>query len=147
VSAKIELLRADVQVRLRQAIEEMDRCGTRYAIVSTLRTKEEQQALYAQGRLPLSEVNRFRHVAGMPDIPEQENKYTVTNCDGVKFKSNHQGGNAVDVVPADSRGRPYWPAPGAQAWVPIVQTMKKYGFEAGADWVKFPDWPHFEIKG
>lgn len=50
-----------------------------FTITDGLRTVAQQQALYAKGRTKPGGV--------------------VTNADGVKLKSNHQGGKAVDLYP------------------------------------------------
>jgi peptidoglycan L-alanyl-D-glutamate endopeptidase CwlK len=51
-------------------------------VVSGFRTQAEQQALYAQGRTIPGDI--------------------VTKADGVIHKSNHQSGEAVDVIPYPS---------------------------------------------
>ena len=38
----------------------------------------------------LLEVNMLRKEAGLYLINAEENKNIVTNCDGIKYKSNHQ---------------------------------------------------------
>ena len=55
-----------------------------FVVISGLRTREEQQALWAKGRSELGEVIELEKV--------------VTYRDGVQLKSRHQGGTAVDIV-------------------------------------------------
>lgn len=131
---------------LMMACKDMDDQGIKYCITGAFRSTEYQQALYAQGREPLESVNAKRKIAGLAPIPQSENTYTVTKCDGVKYKSNHQSGLAVDVVPVNQSGNPIWPAPGDARWTPIITAMKKAGFQSGSEWKDFPDWPHYEIK-
>lgn len=119
--------------------------GIKFAITSTRRTMYEQIALYAQGRRPLVTVNELRDRAKMRRITEAENAYTVTNCDGVKVLSRHQGGKAIDIVPATDRGNPIWPPPSDARWEEIAAVMKGCGFAWGGDWPQFPDYPHYEI--
>ena len=131
---------------LMMACKDMDDQCIKYWISGAFRSTEYQQALFAQGREPLESVNARRKTAGYPPIGAADNTYTVTNCDGIKNKSNHQSGLAVDVVPVNAAGTPYWPAPGNAAWLPIIAAMKKAGFQSGSEWKNFPDWPHYEIK-
>ena len=54
----------DLTSRARKALAEFDKgmreAGIPYIVTSTLRTLQEQTALYAQGREPLEETNRLR---------------------------------------------------------------------------------------
>ena len=78
-SSKVKLatVHEDLQRLFNEVIKHTD-C----TITSGLRTLEEQQELYAQGRTKSGPI--------------------VTNADGVNNKSNHQGGNAVDVAGTDT---------------------------------------------
>lgn len=129
-----------------RALADLSSRGVGVVVTSTLRTEAEQAALYAQGREPLEDVNKKRAVAGMRLLAPAENKYTVTNADGVKHKSNHQGGMALDVVP-EYDGRPVWPPAHDERWAQIAGVFKQYGFEWGGDWKDFPDLPHYQWKG
>jgi peptidoglycan L-alanyl-D-glutamate endopeptidase CwlK len=146
MKADISLLRPAVQEMVSKAITIMNAEGIKFAITSTLRTMDEQQALYAQGRKPLDIVNQLRSVAKLPLIGPADNTYTVTNCDGVKYKSNHQGGSAIDIVPVNQFGDPIWPPASDPRWKQIADIMKAVGFQWGGDWDKFPDPPHYELK-
>ena len=61
--------------------EWLKRCkakGLNVITTCTARTYQEQLALYAQGRNPLSYTNALRKVAGLGSITEKENKSKVT---------------------------------------------------------------------
>lgn len=81
--------------------------GEKLIVTSGLRSDKQQAAYYAQGRQPLQVVNALRAAAGMSPIADAENGHTVTNADGVRVRSNHQGkvydgkvlGRAADVAP------------------------------------------------
>lgn len=100
----------------------------------TLRTFEEQNALYAKGR----EIQHTRK---------------VTNARG--GYSYHNYGLAVDIVlilDKDGNGTyesVSWDTildfdgDGKSDWEEVVYIFKKYGWTAGIDW-KFVDAPHFE---
>jgi hypothetical protein len=141
VSIRIEDLLPEVQPKARTFLSLIP---IPHVVTSTLRTEAEQVALFAQGREPLESVNAKRAAAGMRLIKEAENKYTVTRCDGIIHKSNHQGGRALDVVPAGAGGNPIWPPGSDPRWEMIGKAGEEAGFEWGGRWDD-PDLPHHEI--
>lgn len=154
MSTKLTDLQADVQGHAQFALEQLTAEGIPHAVTSTLRTEAEQIALYAQGRDALLTVNQLRSAAGMlPIIPylgkdgkeHSDNDFTVTNADGVRYKSNHQGGRALDVTPVNEAGNPVWPDHMDPRWPQIAAVMKANGFQWGGDWPRFPDFPHYEM--
>ncbi len=92
-------------------------------VVQGLRTYEEQEALYAQGRT----------------VPGR----MVTNA--LPGHSYHQFGLAVDVAPFDG-GVPDWNE-NHPAWKRIVSVGESVGLVAGAAFRTFPDQPHFQLTG
>ena len=98
------------------------------SVVSGLRTTEEQQALYGKGRWLPGEIVTFR--------------------DGIERRSNHQTGNAVDVIPYPEK----WDIEAMKVFGPLVLEI--------ADWLKsehridseiawggqweWKDYPHYE---
>ena len=146
MSRNLSDLEPRVAAAAMRALADLRLRGIFFAVTSTLRTEAEQAALYAQGREPLEKVNKKRVTAGMRLIGSAENKYTVTNADGVKHKSNHQWGTALDVVP-EYDGRPVWPPASDPRWKQIAGVFKAHGFEWGGDWKDFPDLPHYQWKG
>lgn len=108
------------------------------------RTDQEQIALYAQGRKPLGVVNALRAKAGMRALLENENKYTVTECNGVNKRSPHQDRKAIDYVPIDNKGKPCWPSLKDPRWEEIAKCFEIAGMVSGLRWKK-PDAPHHEL--
>lgn len=102
------------------------RATVRYAF--TLRSFEEQQALYDQGRI----------------TPGKK----VTNAK--PGQSYHNYGLAVDMVliidgiEASWDVKKDWDADKQSDWMEVVMIFKKYGWEWGGDWVTFKDMPHFQ---
>lgn len=100
-----------------------------FAIVEGVRSTRRQQELYAQGRT----------AKGMK----------VTNVDGVKVRSKHQLGLAVDICPYID-GKLAWD--NLEAFVTIAGHIKEtagiMGIEIswGGDWKGSWDKPHFELK-
>ena len=159
MSRRIEELLPEVQPKARAFLSLIP---IAYVVTSTLRTEAEQAALYAQGRAPLEAVNARRAIAGMRLISAAENKYeanmrklalgqklklgvdVITMADGIIHKSNHQGGRALDVVPANASGNPIWPPGTDPRWEMIAKAGEEAGFEWGGHWDD-PDRPHYEI--
>jgi hypothetical protein len=115
-----------------------------HKVMSTLRTDIEQVALFLQGRASLEVVNLVRKYAGLHLIAEAENTYSVTNCDGMNTKSNHQLGIALDVVPLGEFGNPIWPVNKDPRWLLIGEIGEKHGFKWAGRWAK-PDPAHHEF--
>lgn len=127
----------------KKALAEMDNKGIRYFVNETFRSKEVQIAYFAQGRKSLLEVNALRKGAGLWLISEDENKNTITKCDGVNTPSIHQSGKAIDICPTNGLG-PWWNAP-SDRWKVIADVMKSHGFEWGGDWSGSWDKPHYQV--
>lgn len=106
----------------------------------TLRTNEEQNALYALGRTKLYDAKGNR-------------LGKVTNAKG--GQSYHNVGLAFDIVllkDTDNNGTfesASWETnidfdkDGKADWMEVVNICKKYGWEWGGDW-RFKDLPHFQ---
>ena len=154
MSTRLTDLMPDVQDKAQQAIEALSNAGIPNTVTSTLRTEAEQMAFFAQGRDPLITVNALRSSAGMSPIfpyigkdgkEHSDNDYTVTNADGVHYKSNHQSGRALDITPVNEDGNPIWPPYSDPRWKQIADIVKRFGFSWGGDWPRFPDMPHYEM--
>lgn len=103
-----------------------------FCITQGVRTVEQQQKLYAQGRTTPGKI--------------------VTNCDGIKHKSNHQVKNdglgyAFDIaILIDNKinwDKKYYIEIGKVA----EELMKEYRVEWGGNWKSFKDYPHWELRG
>lgn len=100
-------------------------------VTSGIRTMEEQQALYAQGRTTDGNI--------------------VTYRDGTERRSNHQSGDAVDVVPYPTMWSDIDELKSFGSFVQgLAIGLKKCGLIQsditwGGDW-NFKDYPHYEIK-
>lgn len=66
----------------------------------------------------------------------------VTTLDGVRRKSSHQYGLAVDVVPF-AAGKPRWEIAEAD-WQRLGRLAREFGLVWGGDWSGFRDRPHVE---
>jgi peptidoglycan L-alanyl-D-glutamate endopeptidase CwlK len=94
----------------------------------TLRTVQEQNELYAQGRTKSGKI--------------------ITNAKG--GQSIHNYGLAFDIVllyDTDKNGT-FETASWEQNkyWMQVVNYFKSKGWEHGGDWKNFKDQPHFQIK-
>jgi peptidoglycan L-alanyl-D-glutamate endopeptidase CwlK len=109
--------------KIREMSDLLGQQGITIRVTQGLRTWDEQEQLYAQGRsLPGS---------------------IVTNAP--PGSSYHNFGLAVDVVPMTPLG-PDWDVT-HPVWGQIVQTGRSVGLEAGATWRTFKDYPHFQLTG
>ncbi len=143
MSTSIYCLRPEAFPRAEALLQDLQKAGIPHLVTSTRRTTEEQIALWCQGRAPLEVVQLLRQHAGLPRLHESENKYTVTQADGVNEPSAHQGGNAIDIAVLvevqgeDGRKRlmPSWDyARQARIYRGIAELARRQGWDNGADW-------------
>lgn len=90
-------------------------------ITSTLRTFDEQAAIYAQGRTSPGAI--------------------VTNSK--PGQSYHNFGLALDFVLV-IHGKLIWEVD--NNWMIVVNSFKEYGFDWGGGWKGFKDYPHLENR-
>jgi len=110
--------------KIRQMAMDLDAQGITIRVTQGLRTWEEQQALYDQGRSAPGNI--------------------VTNAE--PGYSWHNFGLAVDVVPLDGSNAPDWNV-SHPVWATITKAGQNLGLTSGSAWRSFPDWPHFQLTG
>lgn len=94
-------------------------------VIQGLRTWEEQDALYAQGRTSPGNI--------------------VTNTPG--GYSWHCFGLSADVVPMDKLTQlPDWNV-SHSSWQRIISLGENLGLVSGSNWRTFKDYPHFQLTG
>lgn len=103
-------------------IELCAQAGVAVLITQGLRTWQEQDALYAQGRSQPGKI--------------------VTHARG--GQSWHNFGLAFDIVVLDSVGKAEWDT-GHPGWKEAARIGKSLGLEWGGDWSRFKDLPHFQL--
>ena len=121
---RLGMLHPIVGVRGHSMLELCAHAGLSLLVTQALRTWEEQDKLYAQGRTAPGPI--------------------VTNAKG--GQSYHNFGLAFDVVVLDSIGKADWDT-GHPGWAQAAQLGKSAGLEWGGDWTKFKDLPHFQYTG
>jgi hypothetical protein len=100
-----------------------------FRVICVLRSFLEQEALYAQGRELLTQVNERRKKAGLPNITEEENRHSVTwTMKGAHLPDANNKSRAVDIVALDKNGRITWEDIYYNAIGPIFE---HYGFKWG----------------
>ena len=116
----------DLHPRLREKVAELKRLceekGLKIGISECLRTKEEQDALYAKGRTAPGSI--------------------VTNAKGSTYSSMHQWGVAFDFYRNDGKGA-YNDTDGF--FTKVGEVGRRLGLEWGGDWKKPVDKPHFQL--
>lgn len=112
-----------------------------FMVISGHRSKEEQMELFKVGRV---KENGQWKVVGK----------TVTKLDGLSklSKHNYLPSLAIDIVPYPGKGKSInWGD--IESFKEMAKVFKeaaeKLNIEIvwGGDWVKFRDYPHFELKG
>jgi peptidoglycan L-alanyl-D-glutamate endopeptidase CwlK len=121
-------------------------------VTSTVRTKEEQVALYAQGRQATDEVNILRTTAGLARITPAENKHYVTRAKD-NTTTLHGYGLAFDIAVTDKTGRKInweyeadWNDDGISDWAQVGALAEECGLEWGGNWSGMADFPHFQDR-
>lgn len=113
--------------KLHKVIAALNALGFDLVVVQGVRTAEQQAALYAQGRIQ----------------PGPK----VTNCDGVKVKSNHQTAKDGFGHAADCAFRVSGAISFAEnlPWHAYGECAKAVGLRWGGDFKSLPDRPHVEL--
>lgn len=119
MSRDTTLLHPELQEIIKKVVSECHAKGLKMKTTDTVRTKAEQDKLYAQGRTTVGKVVTW-----------------------VKYPhSNHNWGMAVDFCRNDGKGA-YNDTDGF--FRKVGQIAKKYGLQWGGDWDS-PDKPHLEL--
>lgn len=107
--------------------------NTEVIVTQGLRTNEQQNNLYAQGRTQ-AQLNRV----GLNNVTAQPNASRVTNARG--GQSLHNYGVAFDIVPLRN-GTPNWES---NQWNNLGALGVRLGLFWGGNWTTFQDRPHFD---
>ena len=129
-----------VKVMLDHALTLIKKKGITPLIVETYRPKERQYYLYGKGRTYSTCVG-----AGVPSFYAK--KYANPKAAKCTWTLNsiHIRRCAVDLIP-QRNGSAIWNTNDPETQQ-IIHIMESVGFEAGANWKKSPDSPHFQVKG
>jgi peptidoglycan L-alanyl-D-glutamate endopeptidase CwlK len=123
-SQRLARVHAPLAQRALRMVDLCAQAGVAVLVTQGLRTWEEQDALFAQGRTTPGKV--------------------VTNARGGESWQNF--GLAFDIVVLDSVAKADWDTshPG---WIRAAGIGKSLGLEWGGDWKGFKDLPHFQHTG
>lgn len=121
MSRDIELLEPETREMCKKLVAACEAAGFPIVVVQTLRTWEEQAALYAKGRSRPGAI--------------------VTNAK--PGYSAHNFGRAFDVAFRKGQKGVSWSGP----WSKVAQVARGLGLAWGGDWKSFQDKPHFEYLG
>lgn len=117
---RITSLTPATQALAQKLIDACAAAGVPIKITSTLRTAEEQDRLYAQGRTAPGQI--------------------VTKLKG--GQGIHETGQAFDVMPVNGGY-----SASQATWNKIGEIGQGLGLEWGGAWKNFKDLPHFQLKG
>ncbi|MFA1821846.1 M15 family metallopeptidase [Virgibacillus oceani] len=110
-------------------IEQANEIGIQVFITDTVRTLEEQEALFAQGRTDDGNIVTYAKPG----------------------ESYHNYGLAIDYALEDRDGNIIWDIDydgnenGERDWFEVADIAKELGFEWGGDWDRFQDYPHLQM--
>lgn len=116
-------LHPKLQIIIQKFLLECKKKGFKVGIGECLRTVEEQNALYAQGRTTKGDI--------------------VTYAKGTSYGSLHQWGVAFDFYRNDGKGAYY---DKDDFFYKVGQIGKKYDLFWGGDFESMIDKPHFQMK-
>lgn len=150
---ELESLHPLFRAKVDAILKDMKSQGWDPIVGSGIRSSAQQEALYAQGRDQLDQVNTLRLKAKLPLITSDQNAKVVTHSKAGKsyhnmpeaiFPDGASGvvrgyGYAVDIVDR-KRG---WEAVDA-FWEDLGTSAKSQGCEWGGDW-KTPDRAHVQM--
>lgn len=124
MSRDINALLPHVARRVVAFISALEKAGITILVTCTVRSPEEQDRLYAQGRTVPGRI--------------------VTNAKA--WQSWHNVRRAIDLVPLRD-GKPVWGTQGADLvlWRQIGEIGKNNGLEWAGSWRKFREYPHFQL--
>ena len=131
-------LHPEMQKRVKRFLYLLQRENIRIVIVETYRHPKVQEALYAQGRNPLSKVNFIRKAAGLLPFKHPNQNVIITYARGEEAK--HLQGLAIDIMPYKNDDK--W----AVLWEKVGRCGELSGLVWGGRW-KQRDLTHFEFKG
>ena len=121
--------------RLEATLAQLRNANTPFKLVEGYRTVDRQQWLYGSGRPAAQPYGRPGPI--------------VTNADGMRVRSKHQGdgspgtGVAADCYPTRN-GQVYIPPSSDLIWESYASAVEVQGLVAGHHWPSFKDSPHCE---
>jgi peptidoglycan L-alanyl-D-glutamate endopeptidase CwlK len=140
-AARLQAVYPPLAAKIGQMVTMLEPEGIEVRVLYGLRSWQQQQALYEQGRDP-------KLIAKGPHGDVIDAAKVVTNCPG--GHSWHNFGLAVDCCPSrfapDQPFNPDWNA-AHPAWKRMEQAGISLGMVSGSTWRTFPDAPHFQING
>lgn len=119
---RLSLLHPILSIKAKKGIEQLKLQGVEILITQGLRTIQEQNDLYAQGRTKEGKI--------------------VTNAKG--GYSWHNYGLAFDIVPLNSIGKADWNID-HESWKQSIKVFEGLGLEWGGRFKTFKDNPHFQM--
>lgn len=133
--------------------QKMDLANIPFVLTCVLRTKQEQEAFYAQGRLPIDDVNALRKAAKMQELLPKENLRKVTWTKNSKHFPDKDGySRAFDfAILKPGKKEITWNVKWdgnldlLPDYLQAATFAKEVGLEAGAFW-NTPDNVHIQLS-
>lgn len=122
---RLNQVHPELAEKIRQMADILSKENIDFEVTQGLRTWEEQDALYQQGRTTPGNI-----------VTKAKAGY-----------SWHNFGLAVDVCPVDQMPPQLdWDLSHPQ-WKRLVEVGESLGLVSGSEWKTFKDWPHFQLTG
>jgi len=117
--------------------------------INKLNTVDKRLQLLANEVLEISPYD-FAITEGLRTLEKQQEHFKkgVSKCDGIKNKSKHQEGKAIDIMVYDENSKGTWEE---RYYREVANIFKQKARELninirwGGDWKSFKDCPHFEL--
>lgn len=149
---KISDMAPTLQLKFAAFSAHMAEAGIPFALNCVLRTQNEQEALHAQGRWPLADVNVLRAKAKMYLLQSDKENIVVTwTMQSKHFPSTDGKAKAFDIVILKADAKPTWDLKysGNKSLEPdyleAAKIGKTVGLVPGAYWAS-PDYPHYQLE-
>ena len=139
-----------LQVKYAAFSARMAEAGIPFALVCVIRSQAEQDAYFAQGRMPIEIVNDRRMTAGLSPITIAQNNVVTHTRVSRHFPNKDGRATAFDIeILRDKTHATYdlkydGNADGIPDYEQAARIGESVGLEAGGHWASFHDWPHYQ---
>jgi D-alanyl-D-alanine carboxypeptidase. len=134
---RIQLLHPKLRAEAELILSEIEKALTGKAMcrfTHTLRTWEEQDNLYQQGRTTPGQI--------VTNAKAGSSYHNYGLAIDIALVLDKDGNGSYETASWDTKGD--YDADKISDWMEVVSIFKKHGWEAGIEWKNFPDAPHFQ---
>jgi len=139
-SRNIEDLTPECRAKYFLFARKMAEAGLRFIVTCTLRQHVEQFTLYAQGRMPLEEVNKLRSWLDWAPLTKWQNNIVTWTLQSAHLPGDDGKANAFDIAIVRGDRRPTWDEKAdindndVPDYLEAAEIGRSVGLEPGAFW-------------